>query len=238
MGYTTYFDGSFRLSRKLTVLQAFYLARFSAIRHVKRDVLKLKNNWILKKLRLNSESEGEFYIGIVPPEPVLKTQADFYKFNFKHREIIKTLMLIRNRCYKNLDKSIFYKIFSHLFDDSVNNKDLQNYLDYHNTKSIQEYDEKDTVISINSSPKNQPGFWCQWIYDARKNDIIWDEGEKFYEYRAWIEYMIHTFFIPWDIILEGTVHFQGEDNDDCGNIIIEDNLVDLEYTTPDNSEDE
>jgi len=71
----------------------------------------------------------------------------------------------------------------------------------------------------------QPGLWCQWVPNEAGTAIVWDEGEKFYEYTAWIEYLIAHFLGPWGYRLDGEVYWQGEENDDRGLIAIVDNEV-------------
>ena len=69
----------------------------------------------------------------------------------------------------------------------------------------------------------QPGLWCQWIIEEGK--LQWDEGEKFYKYVEWLEYMIEHFFGPWGIQLNGEVEWRGEDWNDTGTISIIDNQI-------------
>lgn len=71
----------------------------------------------------------------------------------------------------------------------------------------------------------QPGLWCQWIPNGDGTAIVWDEGEKFYEYVEWIEYLIHHFLAPWGYELDGSVTWQGEETDDKGIIVITSNVV-------------
>mgnify|MGYP001081153724 FL=1 len=51
-------------------------------------------------------------------------------------------------------------------------------------------DRTEDVINGNQPPATQPGLWCQWEILEDRQTIIWDGGEKFYEYIAWIEYII------------------------------------------------
>lgn len=89
----------------------------------------------------------------------------------------------------------------------------------------QEHD--DDVVEYNSPPTGQPGLWCQWI-PAEDGEIIeWDGGEKFYEYVAWIEYIIKHFLTPWGRKLTGRVSWVGEEPEDRGVILITDNEVQL-----------
>ena len=84
-----------------------------------------------------------------------------------------------------------------------------------------------SVINHNNSG-NQPGLGCQWIIND-DNELVWDEGEKFYNYVEWLEYLIQHFFAPLGYVLEGTVFYDGEDSDDFGKIIVTDNIVKVAY---------
>ena len=87
----------------------------------------------------------------------------------------------------------------------------------------------DSIINYNQPPATQPGLWCQWVVSDDGSSLEWDGGEKFYSYDAWLEYLIINFFAPLGYVLNGEVEFQGEDYDDFGAIIVEDNVVDLKY---------
>lgn len=87
--------------------------------------------------------------------------------------------------------------------------------------------EDESVIDNNHPPSTQPGLWCQWTYNNRDgfHVIEWDGGEKFYEYIEWIKYLIDKILQPRGYILNGSVEWQGEEREDRGRILIEDNLV-------------
>jgi len=70
-----------------------------------------------------------------------------------------------------------------------------------------------------------PGHYCQWIPTDDGMTIEWDGGEKFYYYVEWLEYLIKNILKPKDYIVNGTVKFQGEEDNDFGNIIVENNVV-------------
>jgi hypothetical protein len=82
-----------------------------------------------------------------------------------------------------------------------------------------------SIISYNDSPSTQPGLWCQWIHNEAGTAIIWDEGEKFYNYIEWLKYIIDNFISPWGYKLNGEVGWQGEEAEDRGRIVVEDNKV-------------
>ena len=89
-------------------------------------------------------------------------------------------------------------------------------------------DRESNIIDYNSPPKTQPGLWCQWIPNEDGTEIVWDGGEKFYEYVAWLEYIIKNFLEPEGYVLNGEVHFQGEYYNDNGVIVVTDNKVKIE----------
>ena len=73
-----------------------------------------------------------------------------------------------------------------------------------------------------------PGLWCQWIIDDN-GDLAWDGNEKFYEYEEWLNYLIKHFFAPIGYILNGDIHWEGEDSSDFGTIHVVDNVVEMQY---------
>jgi hypothetical protein len=84
--------------------------------------------------------------------------------------------------------------------------------------------------------KGQPGLWCQWEISEDGTELFWDGGEKFYNYIAWLKYIIKNFFIPWGIFANGEIEWQGEERDDIGKIKVKNNEIfvyDGEITFPD-----
>lgn len=73
MGYSTDFEGEFRLSKPLTNDQKSYLVMFADTRRMKRDVVKIESIpkieknleclELLEKLKLPLGNEGEYYCG-------------------------------------------------------------------------------------------------------------------------------------------------------------------------------
>ena len=85
-------------------------------------------------------------------------------------------------------------------------------------------DHDESIIDFNTPPSTQPGLWCQWNIENNKF-IVWDGGEKFYNYVEWLEYYIEKFFKPWGVVVNGEVEWQGEDREDIGKIIVTNNVV-------------
>lgn len=89
-------------------------------------------------------------------------------------------------------------------------------------------DDDISVINHNSH-KGQPSLWNHWVPSADGKFIVWDSGEKFYEYVEWIEFIIDNFLKPWGYKLNGKVDWYGEDYDDRGRIVVTDNVVKTLY---------
>lgn len=81
------------------------------------------------------------------------------------------------------------------------------------------------VVGYNDPPSEQPGLWCQWVPSDDGSEIVWDEGEKFYNYEEWLDYIIAHFLKPWGYTLNGEVHWYGGDDEDRGTLICKDNVV-------------
>ncbi len=84
--------------------------------------------------------------------------------------------------------------------------------------------EDESVMDGNRPASTQPGLWCQWEI-SENGTLKWDEGEKFYYYVEWLEYLIKNIFIPKDYILNGEISWEGEDSDDFGTIVVVNNEV-------------
>ena len=59
--------------------------------------------------------------------------------------------------------------------------------------------------------------------------MVWDGGDKFYNYEEWLVYLIDNFIAPSGYICNGEIEFQGEDMNDFGTIYVNDNVVTVKY---------
>ena len=95
-------------------------------------------------------------------------------------------------------------------------------------------DQCPSIIDYNLSPGQcdflrnsnvQPGLWCGWCITEDGEELEWNGGEKFYNYIAWLRYLINEFFIPWGRKLNGEILWYGEDREDIGKIVVENNEI-------------
>lgn len=70
-----------------------------------------------------------------------------------------------------------------------------------------------------------PSFYCQWTLSPNKRALMWDKGEKFYNYVSWLEYLISHCFAVWGVELSGTVKWKGAGRGDRGSITVESNRI-------------
>ena len=169
MGYTTNFDGEFRLEKPLAAKHRHFLQAFAETRRMKRDASAAAR--VEDPIRLDAGLligvEGGYYVGGARIDP-------------------KTGKVEAPNAGQEEDSS---------------------------------------VIDHNEPPKGQPGLWCQWVPNDDGTAIVWDGGEKFYEYVAWLQYLITHFLKPWDYVLNGEVTWEGEEHGDVGKIIVKKNKV-------------
>lgn len=84
---------------------------------------------------------------------------------------------------------------------------------------------KSDVVDANQPPHGQPGLWCQWVPSSDGGCLEWDQGDKFYDYDAWLRYLLDHFLKPWGYVLDGEVFWQGEESDDRGKLVIRKNRL-------------
>lgn len=86
-------------------------------------------------------------------------------------------------------------------------------------------DSDASVVDYNNEPAGQPSLWCHWTVHEDGDALCWNEGEKFYSYTDWLEYLIKHFYGPWGYTLNGEISWSGEDDGDRGIIYVKDNAV-------------
>ncbi|MEM9109507.1 MAG: hypothetical protein AAGC72_05735 [Planctomycetota bacterium] len=88
----------------------------------------------------------------------------------------------------------------------------------------------DSILEYNTPPTGQLGLWCQWVPDEGGSALVWDGGEKFYNYTEWMVYIIEHFLKPWGITACGQISWEGECSDDRGVIYVKNNKVEAVET--------
>lgn len=86
-------------------------------------------------------------------------------------------------------------------------------------------DDDPSTLDYNCPPRGQPGLWCQWTVTSDGTQLVWDKGEKFYDYREWLTYLLEHFFRPWGRSVSGTVRYAGAQLGDVGDIVLQNNVL-------------
>lgn len=158
MGYSTDFEGSFKLDRPLTPEHRAYLVAFNETRRMKRDatVALTLPDPVRVAAGLPIGTDGEYFVGAA---------------------------------------------------------------------GFMGQDRDASVLDYNAYPPSQPGLWCKWTPNEAGDAIEWDQGEKFYDYVTWLEYIVDRFLEPWGYSLSGTVTWSGEEQGDVGSITVVGSVV-------------
>jgi hypothetical protein len=91
--------------------------------------------------------------------------------------------------------------------------------------SMQDDDEESNIIDYNKPPNTQPGLWCQWKPNEDGTAIVWDQGEKFYEFESWLKYLIDKILAPNGYKVNGVIRWRGEEFEDVGALKVVNNKV-------------
>lgn len=87
------------------------------------------------------------------------------------------------------------------------------------------------ITDCNNPPEGVPGLWCEWrvVDEGEGHKLLWSEGEKFYAYVEWLQFLINEFFTPWGITLSGDIFWRGESRCDFGRIEVAESVVVVTY---------
>jgi len=81
----------------------------------------------------------------------------------------------------------------------------------------------DALYQGNIKEEGMPDSWCNWRPEGP--DTLMAEDGKAYDPEAWLKYIIDKVLAPDGYLLNGEVYWYGEDPDDQGKIVVEDNIV-------------
>ncbi|SDV49238.1 hypothetical protein [Chitinasiproducens palmae] len=88
--------------------------------------------------------------------------------------------------------------------------------------------EARAILEFNDEPskiENPPvRGYMQWVPTETLDGIMWDQGEKFYDYIEWLTWLCDL-LKTWGISVSGRLIWAGEDTDDVGEITVSDNVV-------------
>jgi hypothetical protein len=201
MGYSTNFEGSLLINRPLTEKEKNYINLITNTRRMRRDVVKL--------MELYNGEHGNPFATDTTPEAIYGREGEYFAMD-------------DGQLGQNHDASI------------IDYNTPPGQLGYGDSKVPFEDRWKEMQRRVEAG-ECQPGLWCNWEIEepivGGEQVLVWDGGEKFYEYVAWLKYYINHFFSKWGVMLNGEITWTGEESTDLGKIIVTDNVVDVKTGT-------
>lgn len=207
MGYTTDFYGLFHITPKVKPEHMAYINQFSGTRRMKRntDLTAQRPDPIRTAVGLPIGRDGGYFVG----EGGMAGQGE--------GDTSKTCPDILEY---NGPPSGQPGLWCQWVVEQPGNWHYRKWTD-------EEIARGDNIDKISGWKNNQHSEFV--LDDADYSYLQWDGGEKFYEYKEWLEYLIDHFFKPWGYKVEGEVEWQGEDREDMGIMIVVDNVVTTKY---------
>ena len=92
-------------------------------------------------------------------------------------------------------------------------------LTFAQAKTLLEFNEDPDGI-----PQPHPGSYMQWVPTESLQAIVWDQGEKFYEYTEWLQWLVNWLQAE-GITCSGTIYWSGESVRDSGVLTVADGVV-------------
>lgn len=90
-------------------------------------------------------------------------------------------------------------------------------------EALAEYEEDEYKKYSDTKPDNG---YNQWTPNKDGTAMVWNDGEKFYDYAEWLQWLIDYYFKPRNIELRGRINYQGEEIGDVGYLeVLEDQHV-------------
>jgi len=211
MGYTTNFTGGLNLTPPATEEQAGYINLLAGTRRMKRDVKKL---WNVYK---GKHGLPQFELSEKIRKMVAKLEAEGVDVSVKTKK-------------DNRTPEEIYGVLGQYFamgDGNYGGNSSATIIDSNSASGEKSYGSKE----IESDPNGQPSLWLQWVLTEDGTRLEWDNGEKFYCYVEWLQYLINHFFSKWNIMLNGDIFWEGEESTDLGKIEVRDNVITVKGAT-------
>eukprot|EP01083_Nonionella_stella_P173921 601436_1 len=237
MGYSTDFEGSIQVKRRTLLFSLQFTENNEEgeeedidLEPTKQSLCHIDRNSFEKVILfafLNEQTSTLHYFRLISKNfyclcATLNQNRLFSRVDSKTVALINGLATSRRMIRYRFINGIDYGMDGQYYIDTDNFG--QNYTKYNTF-----YDG----LPINSSqpPRTQPSLWMQWTFNEEKQCIEWDGGEKFYYYVEWLIYLINN-ILHSQYALCGNIQWKGQDPDDTGEIIIENDGQNIVKTVP------
>ena len=223
MGYTTDFEGSFDITPMLSNEHRYYLEAFNHSRRMKRDptLAEKLDDPIRLAASLPIGIDGAYFVGATDEDFGQALDDSVLDGNEAPGQPAKGFV-VKSHPLTDEERERITNAGGYVFDD---NAILGTRWRQDGAHAGPDAAGHGCTYGYTGLPNPdpgaiQPGLWCQWKPDDLGNQLVWDEGEKFYSYIEWLDYLLAHFLIPWGYTLNGEVTWTGEDPDDRGKIAL------------------
>lgn len=91
-------------------------------------------------------------------------------------------------------------------------------------RQLLEFNEDPDRIEDTEHPTRS---YLQWVPSETLDALVWDEGEKFYDYEQWLQWILR-WLADRGVRASGQLDWRGEDGSDIGRITVADSAVTVE----------
>lgn len=91
-------------------------------------------------------------------------------------------------------------------------------------RQLLEFNEDPDRIEDTEHPTRS---YLQWVPSETLDALVWDEGEKFYDYEQWLQWILR-WLADRGVRASGQFDWRGEDGSDIGRITVVDSAVTVE----------
>ena len=88
----------------------------------------------------------------------------------------------------------------------------------------EEYSEE-LYAKYTETPETIPKSYLQWVPNKDGTGIVWNGGEKFYDYIHWLRWLIKHYLKPHGLVLNGKVEWRGDELEDIGIMYARNNVI-------------
>lgn len=94
-------------------------------------------------------------------------------------------------------------------------------------RRLADYDSRDDgfYAEFTDTPDTIPDAYLQWEPNDDGTEIVWNGGEKFYEYIHWLRWLVKHYLKPHGLVINGDVRWQGDEVEDSSVIVADNNKV-------------
>ena len=85
--------------------------------------------------------------------------------------------------------------------------------------------DQDLYAEYTDTPETIPKSYLQWVPNEDGTAIVWNGGEKFYDYIHWLRWLIKHYLKEHGLAVNGSIKWRGDELEDVGIIYAHNNKI-------------